>query len=147
MGSEPAFPPPPTPAQAPGEGRRRKREYMNIPGIVFTGICNADGLGEAGSGRASPAPDSEGGIQTAVPAPSGTGREEPEKERGTSELGSFCTTGTKSLPPLNRATSATELLHRRCHAAAGGDAAPATYRNIKVLLSCRVNSSNALSKG
>lgn len=111
------------------------------------GIYNADGLREASSARALPAPSSKGWIQTALPAPSGMGGEEPGKEGAPVVLGSFCTTGTRRLPPLNQATSATEMLRRRCHVVAGGDAAPATYRYIKVLLSCRVNSSNALSKG
>lgn len=60
---------------------------MNIPGIIFMGICNADGLREAGSARALPAPSSEGWIQTAVPAPSGLGGEEPGKEGAPVVLG------------------------------------------------------------
>lgn len=124
-GVKPAFPPPLTPAEA---SREEKREYMDIAGITFLGICNADGLGEAGLAKASPTPSSEG-----------WDGEIPEHQW---HQFSFCTTGIRSLLPLNQATSATKMLHRRCHAAA-----PATYRNIKVLLSCRVNSSNALSKG
>lgn len=53
------------------------------------GICNADGLGEASSARASPAPSSKGWIQTALPAPSRMGGEEPGKEGAPVVLGSL----------------------------------------------------------
>jgi len=62
VGYKPAFPLPPTPAEASREGRR-KGEYLNTPGIMLMGICNADGLEEASSARAPPAPSSEGWIQ------------------------------------------------------------------------------------
>lgn len=124
-GVKPAFPPPPTPTEASGE---EERKYIDIANITFLGICNAEGLGEAGLAKAPPAPSSDGWVG--------------EISEHQWHQFSFCTTGIRSLPPLNQATSATEMLHRRCHAVA-----PATYRNIKVLLSCRVNSSNALSKG
>lgn len=57
------------------------------------GICDADGLGEAGSAGASPASGSEGWIQTAMPAPSGTGGEEAEKERAPVSLAAFAQPG------------------------------------------------------
>lgn len=110
-----------------------------MPGSISTGSCTAGGLGEASSARGM-GPDS-------IAASQQDGRATTRQGSGTSgtgELGSFCTTGMKSFPPPNRAV---ELLQRRFHTRTGGNAAPATYRNIKVLLSRRVNSSNALSKG
>lgn len=74
---------------------------------------------------------------------SGMGGGQPGKEVPPEVPGSFLTAAMKSSLPLkSRGAAPAQVSH-----AAGGDAAPATYRNIKVLLSRRVNSSNALSKG
>lgn len=85
---------------------------MNKPGSISVGICNADGLGEGGSARASPAPSCEGWIQKGrFPAGWG-GRGKKEGTPASPGAGSFhvAARGVRLLQ------SGMEMLHGGCQA-------------------------------